>query len=88
MKTATNLLNNLKIEKVTDIQDALENMAPSIAEMIIEDSIEDKVYGISANYIQYVIKFYKFNIIVDYNNDVFIDEDITVIDLTGEVELS
>jgi len=85
MFKANNLLELLGVTQVTEIQNGLESIAPSIAISLIESSKEENINYISTNNIQYIYKFYEYNIIVDYENDIFIDEKILIEDLTNEM---
>lgn len=64
----------------------LENIAPSNVDTIIENSKGVEVFSVPANYIQYIYTFGKYNILVDYNNDIFIDDNIKIVDMTLKME--
>lgn len=85
MNLGNKLLENLECN-IEDIQIALEVLAPSVAERHIENSRGEKVFFVSMNYIQYVYSFGKYNIIIDYNNDIFIDTNIKVVEATSIME--
>jgi len=87
MFTGSKLLEDERIDSIESIREDLEALAPSIAEMIIEEAKGNEAHYVPANYIQYIYIVGKFNIIIDYDNNIFIDEEIEVVDLTAKMEL-
>jgi hypothetical protein len=68
-----NLFENLNIKDIKDIEDALELMAPSLAEYFIGESIGDEAYKVKSRDIQSVFVFGKYKIITKYDEEILIE---------------
>lgn len=79
---AMNLLENLNITKPIDIENALDVLAPSMAEYFIEESLSNILMSIRNSEIESVTVFGNYRIINKYNGDICIETKCTEMEET------
>lgn len=83
MYKANNLLENFDLKENSTIVQFIaktDEMAPSTVEELIENSKGEET-TLTSNQIQYIYKFNKFSMIIDYDNVWYIDQKIEIIDV-------
>lgn len=73
MFNGSKLLTNLGIENHTDIADAIELQAPSMAQYFIQESLGKVAASPRSNYIQQITTTDNYKIYVDYNDEITIE---------------
>lgn len=72
MYNGNNLLQTLNTD-IENLESALDNLAPSMAEYYIQSTLTQEVDAPRASYIQKVSFFGSYKIIIDYDNNIIVD---------------
>ena len=72
MYNGNNLLQTLNTY-IENLESALDNLAPSMAEYYIQSILTQEVDALRSSYIQKVSCFGDYKIIIDYDNNIIVD---------------